>query len=80
MIVVSPDDMIYWDVRAYIESIGGGWLIKFNDPIWLTFPDGRYWTGSRVACNSQVAVVLEGGVKTMLRWDRSFKAKAVVKQ
>jgi hypothetical protein len=80
MIIISPSDMSYWEVRAYIESIGGGYALRHDDPLWLTFADGRYWTSSRVACNSQVAVVIEGGVKTALRWDRSFKAKAVVKQ
>ena len=79
MLSISANDMTYYEVKAYMDSLGGGHLLAFTDALWLTLPDGMYWSGTKLACTTQIVIIIKDGVKSMKKWDKTFKAKAVVK-
>jgi hypothetical protein len=78
MLIISPNEMTFYDVNDFIIANAGGVLLNFSSPLWDTIPDGNYWSGTRVSCSRQAVVRINGGNKKVEKWDKTFRAKAVV--
>lgn len=78
MIIISTNEMTFYSVNEYIDSNGGGVLLNFSSPLWDTIPDGNYWSGTRVSCSMQAVVRINGGNKKVEKWDKTFRARAII--
>lgn len=80
IIIISQNEMTFYDIDDYINQVGGGVLINFSNTRWTTegIPDGSYWSGTKISCSRQAVVILDNGSKRVEKWDKTFRAKAVV--
>ena len=78
MIIISPNEMSFYDVNDFITANNGGVLVNFSSPLWDNIPDGNYWSGTRISCSRQAVVMISNGNKKVEKWDKTFRAKTVI--
>lgn len=77
-LIISENEMTFYDVNDFIIANDGGVLINFSSALWETIPDGAYWSGTRISCSMQAVVRITDGIKKVEKWDKTFRARAII--
>ncbi len=77
-IIISPNEMTFYDIENFITENNGGVLLNFSSPLWDNIADGNYWSGTRISCSRQAVVMINGGIKKVEKWDKTFRAKVIL--
>lgn len=77
-LIISENEMVFYDIEKFIHDNNGGVLINFSSSLWDTVPDGAYWSGTRISCSMQAVVRITDGIKKVEKWDKTFRAKAII--
>lgn len=77
--IVSSQEMTFYDIKQFMTQ-NAGLLVKHKDNFWNTvvLPDGVYWTGTKIACSTQVVARFKNGQKTFEHYDKTFGARVVL--
>ena len=76
---VGTEQIAFYDVEQYIETLGGGQLIPLNQLqvlIETLSLVGTFWTGTKISCSRQAVIISNGSIKA-LPYDKTFKALVI---
>ena len=78
MIHISKKEYSYYHIKEY-KAVVGGELIGAADPVFKSLDNGVYWTGTKISCGCQLAAIVKDNKVNLMKWDKTFYAKIVLK-